>query len=159
LIEVGSGPASGLVGLVAVLVVAWGAWLSAGSSRRGPAWAETFLTSWRWMPWSLAALAVALAVLVSPIWAGVAVLYIAGVTGWLMGAVRRNLCRVKAAYGEFDPPPAGGSGRMSTYLLVGAAVLAVLAAWDTSVRGWAGAFGLVLALCLGGVGLVLRRAG
>lgn len=161
MIELGTGPASGLVGLVAVAVVAWGAWLSLGSSRRGPAWAHDALTTWKWMPWAVAALGLVLIALVKPIWAGIAVIYIAAVTGWLTRTLRRGLDRVREAYGELGPPPAGGptvSPRVSTYLLVGAAVLALLAAWDTTVRGWVGLFGLALALCLGGVGIVLRRS-
>lgn len=160
MIELGTSPATGVVGLVALAVVGWGAWLSLGSSRRGPAWAAATLSTWRWMPWAVAVLGVVLAVVVSPVWAGLAVLYIGGVTGWLMRTLRRSLERVRAAYGEFDPVPAGGGvipSRLSTYLLVGAVILALLAAWDTSVRGWAGLFGLGLALCLGGVGWLLRR--
>lgn len=112
------------------------------------------------MPWAVAGLGGVLAVVVSPVWAGLAVLYIAAVTGWLMRTLRRSLERVRATYGEFDPVPTGGGAipnRLSTYLLVGAAVLALLAIWDTSVRGWTGLFGLALALCLGGVGWALRR--
>lgn len=102
-----------------------------------------------------------MAVLVEPVWAGVGVLYVGLVTGWLMRSVRRRLDLVRQTYGDFDAPSTGSavSIRAASYLLGGAAVLAAVAVWDISVRGWSGVFGLALAACLGGAGMMLRRGG
>lgn len=151
--------ATAVIGMVAILVVSWGARLSVGSSRHGPGWAHGELARWRLMPW-LVALAGAGAVLaLEPIWVGVGVMYIAAVTGWLMRSVRRRLELVRDAYGGFDvtheengvSPPLGG------FLLMGGGVLAGLSLLDLSVRGWSGIYGLILAVCLGIVGFHLRR--
>lgn len=156
------GASTGVVGLLAVVVVGWGAWLSVGSSRRGPQWAYDSLTRWRLMPWVLTVAGAAMAVLVEPVWVGVSVAYVGLVTGFLMRSVRRRLDHVREMYGGFDAPtvaPVAVTSRVGSYLLAGAVVLALLGAWDVSVRGWSGVFGVVLAAFLGGVALVLRRTG
>lgn len=112
------------------------------------------------MPWTLAAAGAVMAGLVEPMWVGVGVAYVGLVTGWLMRSVRRRLDHVRQTYGGFDTVTvvsAAVTTRAASYLLAGSAVLAAVAAWDISVRGWSGAFGLVLAVCLGGAGLMLRR--
>lgn len=150
---------SAIVGAVAVLVVGWGVWLSIGSSRRGPGWAHSLLVAWRLLPWALGMVGIVALVVVQPLWMGVAIIYIAMVSGYLMRAVRRNLDAVRETYGEFDEIDESPiSGRVGRYLLAGAAVLAALSLWDISVRGWNGVFGFALAVFLGGAGLVLRRA-
>lgn len=162
MIPLGSGASAALVGVAAMIVVGWGAWLSIGSSRNGPDWAHSVLVRWRRLPWLAAAVGVVLAVVVAPVWVGVSVVYIGAVTGWLMRTVRRSLDRVRLVYGGFDAPAATSasvSTRAVTWLLVGSVVLAGVAVWDIAARGWSGLFGLVLAGCLGGVGLVLRRSG
>lgn len=148
-----------VVGAVAVIVVGWGVWLSIGSSRRGPGWAHSLLVGWRPLPWALAIVGVVALVVVRPLWMGVAIIYIAMVSGYLMRAVRRSLDAVREAYGEFDEIDRSPiSGRVGGYLLAGAAMLGTLSLWDISVRGWNGVFGFALAVFLGGAGLVLRRA-
>jgi hypothetical protein len=158
-VTLGAPAATAVVGSVAVAVVAWGAWLSIGSSRRGPAWAQRVLTGWRPLPWTIGVGGAAAALVVEPAWMGLGVAYIAVVTGWLMRTVRRNLEAVREAYGGFDPiAPAPISGRIATYLLGGAAVVGALAVWDIWARGWGGLFTFALAVCLAATGLFLRRA-
>jgi hypothetical protein len=144
--------------LVAVLVVGWGTWLSVGSSRHGPAWAQAVLESWRWMPWAVGGAGALLAVLAQPRWVGVAIAYIALVTGWLARSVRGRLDYVRHAYG-FDAPTAttvAQASRAGNYLLAGALALAAIGLWDMTVRGWDGVFGLILAGFLVAAGLLLR---
>lgn len=152
--------ATALVGAVAMVVVIWGAWISVGSLRRGPSWALDQLRLWKPLPWALAIGGVGAVFLVDPVWIGLGVVYIALVTGWIIWAVHRNLDRVRQVYGEFDGVSAQlPLGRMGGFLLAGAVLLGAIAIWDVSSRGWIGLFGLGLAVCLGGVGLALRRAG
>lgn len=152
--------ATAVVGAVAIIVVLWGAWISLGSLRHGPAWALDQLSLWRPLPWVLGIAGLGAVFLVDPVWVGLGVVYIALVTGWIIWAVRRNLDRVRQAYGGFDEVSSQfPMGRMGSFLVAGALLLGAIAIWDVSVRGWTGLFGLALAVCLGGVGLALRRAG
>ena len=154
----GAGGATALVGLVAVLVVGWGTWLSVGSARHGPGWAHSVLDGWRLMPWAVAGAGALLALLAEPGWAGVAIAYIGLVTGWMARSVRGRLDYVRQTYG-FDAPTATTVGqvkRAGNYLLVGALALAAVGLWDMSVRGWDGVFGLILAGFLVLAGLILR---
>ena len=150
--------ATAAVGIVAVTVAVWGGWLSLGSSRRGPGWALTVLTAWRPMPWLLAVAGSLTAILVEPAWVGIGVLYVAVVVGFLTRSVRRSLERVSDAYGLDDAPGAGApmvGGRTGRLLVAGGVLMAVLGTWDVAVRGWAGIFGVLLAVCLVGVGAVI----
>ncbi|HSJ36226.1 MAG TPA: hypothetical protein VLB85_14350 [Acidimicrobiia bacterium] len=148
-----------IVGVVAVGVAIWGTWFSVGSSRRGPTWAHARLRAWRPLPWVLGAMGIAASFLFDPAWVGLSLLYIAVVTGWLTRIVRKNLDQVRSTYGDFDEvEPTPISEQVGLYLLVGSVILAAISLWDVAVRGWGGVFGLVLAACLGGAGVVLRRA-
>lgn len=153
-----AGVATALVGMVAVLVVGWGTWLSVGSSRHGPGWAQGVLQGWRLMPWAVGGAGALLALLAEPRWAGVAIAYIGLVTGWLARSVRGRLDYVHQTYG-FDAPTATAVGQVSragNYLLVGALALVAVGLWDISVRGWDGVFGLILAGFMVVAGLLLR---
>lgn len=155
----GVGGATAAVGTTAVLVAAWGGWLSIGASRRGPGWARAHLEAWRYGPWILALAGAGAALAVVPIWVGLGILYIATVTGLLMRQVRRRLEIVEEAYGRFDSP--GGappiSRRAGAYLMGGGVVLALLGVADLLVRGWSGIFTPALAATLAVVGWVVRR--
>ncbi len=158
MIQLGPAAATVAVGAATILVASWGAWISLGSSRRGPGWALAQLE--RWQPASGAvALLGALAMLAfDPFWMGVAVAYIGAVAWWLTRTVRRHLLRARSLYGELSSPAGTGvNRRLSAYVLAGAAGLGVIAIWDTVERGWVGSFGIALALVLAWVGLRLRR--
>lgn len=141
-----------------MLVAAWGGWLSIGASRRGPGWARAHLQAWRGGPWLLALVGVGSVLTITPIWVGLGILYIAGVTGLLMRQVRRRLEVVEDAYGPFHAPADRPSTRRTgTYLLIGGAALAVLGAVDLAVRGWSGVFAVALAGILSAAGVLVRR--
>lgn len=151
--------ASVVVGAVAILVAGWGTWLSVGSSRRGAGWAHAFLVTWRWMPWAIGAAGVVLALVAEPPWVGIAVAYTGFVTAILARSVRTRLSLARDTYGAFDPPSEAAisqSATMGTYLMWGGVVLAVIAVWDVTERGWAGAFGLALAAILALAGWLVR---
>lgn len=95
-----------VVAVLVVLVSLWGIWFSRGSAQRGPAWALAQLERWRPAPWVAALLGGVALVVVDPVWLGIAVLYVAAVTGWLTRTVRLRLDSFRRSYGEFDPPPA-----------------------------------------------------
>lgn len=155
----GAGAATAVVGVVAVLVVGWGAWFSGVAARRGPGWARDHLSSGRYAPWLLGLAGAGLLLAVDPVWVGLGVLYIAAVAGFLMRQVRRRLETVEQAYGPFDEDlPARADPRgISPYLVGGGVILAILGVADLAVRGWAGGFALVLAAVLVVAGLFLRR--
>lgn len=94
------------IGALILLVGGWGAWFSSSSSRRGPAWALDQLQRFRSLPWVIAAAGLVAVVAAEPLWLGVAMLYVAGVTGWLTRTVRLRLESFRRTYGEFDPPAA-----------------------------------------------------
>lgn len=94
-----------LVGGVCVVVAVWGMWLSHGSATNGAEWGYAALNSWKPMPWIIAALGLFLLVLAEPIWIGVAVLYVAAMTGILTRSVRRRMEAVRRVYGGFDDLP------------------------------------------------------
>lgn len=154
--------ATGVVGVVAVGVAAWGGWLSLGSSARGPGWALSALSRWRPMPWSVAVAGAVLVVVVEPVWVGLGVVYVGLVVGALTFLVRRSLRRVRDVYGDFGDSSHVTPlvGRRSGWLLIaGGGVIAAIGVWDLTVRGWAGVFGVLLAACLAVVGwIVLRRS-
>lgn len=153
-----TGAATVLVGGVAVLVAAWGAWFSSRSSRDGPRWARDHLGRWRLAPWLLGLLGLGATMAFDPVWPGLGVLYIAAVTGFLMRQVRRRLEAVERAYGPFEEGLAARSSapRMGFYLMGGGTVLALLGVADVAVRGWSGAFALALAGILVMAGLFVR---
>lgn len=92
------------IAVVVLGVGAWGLWLSRASARLGPEWALGQLHRFRPVPWVLGVAGVAAAAVLEPIWLGVAVLYVAAVTGWLTRSVRKRLEAVRQTYGGFDVP-------------------------------------------------------
>ncbi len=96
---------------------------------------------------------------VAPAWVGVGVVYVALVMGWLSRSVRRRLHMVREAFGGFDAGVSnpGLTRRTGGWLVVVALALGGLAAWDMTVRGWVGGFGLAIALFSGVVGVVMVR--
>lgn len=142
-----------------MLVAVWGGWLSIGASHNGPDWARSHLHAWRYGPWMLALGGAGVALAITPVWVGIALLYIAAVTGFLMRQLRRRLEVIEETYGPFERPAAAlaVSRRTGAYLLVGGAVLTVLAVADLAVRGWNGLFALALAATLLVAGFLMRR--
>ena len=160
MITLQTGGATAAVGVVALLVAAWGAWLSLESSRRGPGWALAVVERWRPMPWIVVVVGGVALVAVDPVWVGAGILYVGLVVLVLTSMLRRSLGRVHEAYGGFDPsaasrPALGPSAGRA--LLAGGAVIAGLGVWDVAVRGWSGVFALGLAACLAAVGATLLR--
>lgn len=157
MIGLGLAAATTTVGGVTILVAFWGAWISLGSSRQGPAWALSQLERWQPAIAGMVAVGAAAALAVDPFWMGLAVAYVGLVAWWLTRTVRRHLLRAQSLYGTLSSPDtARVSHRASGYVLGGAVALGVVAVWDVIQRGWVGSFGVALALVLAWVGLRLR---
>ena len=100
------GPEAGLVivGLAVTVVAAWGSWMSIRSAARGPRWALAHLATVR--PFGLAGVVagLVLSVAISPLWAGLAVLYVAVTVLALSAMLRRALVRLDTAGGLDELP-------------------------------------------------------
>lgn len=154
----GQGAVSVVLGGFAVGVIAWGAYISAGSARNGPSWAHRRLAVTRWLPWTIGLAGAALLVLVRPWWLGAVVAYMGVVAGWLRYRAFRTVDQVLVEYGEPPATPAL-SPRTPGILLAAAAVIGVLAVIDITVRGWIGLFGLGVAAVVGWAALRMRPRG
>jgi len=151
-IELSSEGAVVAVGLVVVAAIGWAANLSVRSALEGPGWALAHLrVSTRYFMLVLIAGAVLL-VVVSPVWVGLAVTYVAFMVWFLAGLLRRSLTRTEDAQG-FDELPmerrleiVSKSRRLIVVTAVGI-VLIGLASLPASQA--AGAVGVALGVVLG----------
>lgn len=104
MIHLGLGPALWVAVAVPVLVIAWSMLFAARSAVAGPAWALRHL---RVAAPSLAAgvvVGVAAALVATPFWLGIAIMYPFAVGAWLATSRRRQLSIVEAdgGFGEVD---------------------------------------------------------
>ena len=80
--------------------------IGGGLAGLSAAWALEQLHRFRPIPWAIGAVGLGGLLAVEPQWLGIAVLYVAGVSGWLTRTVRLRLDAFRQTYGEFDSPPA-----------------------------------------------------
>lgn len=150
------GTAAAVVGAFAAAVIAWGAFISAGSARHGPRWARRRLAASRLLPWALGVGAAAFILLTRPWWVGAVIAYMAVVVGWLRRWALRSVDQALAEYGEppaSQPVPARTVGMLG----VAAGVIAVLSLVQIIAGGWVGALGLAAAASLAGAAVQMRR--
>jgi hypothetical protein len=149
MIELGPDAAIMVAGLVAVVAVGWGANLSVRSAANGPQWAMEHLTGLRRLWPFLMGLGVVAMIVFSPIWIGLAVIYIVAALWFLSASLLRNLHRLHTLEGFID---IGVERRIEIlararrYLIGGGALLGVLGAASLAygIIGW-------VAILLGGV--------
>lgn len=126
----------------------WGGMVSVRAATRGPQWALDHLR--KALPIALMLLVIggAFLLLVSPGWVGAALVYVFGLVAWMARSVARSLEKVREA-GGFTPLSPGRQAvilsRTARWLLIGGGVIAAVAVYDFSWRGWPAVFDLVLA--------------
>jgi hypothetical protein len=102
--ELGQDAALLVLGLAVIVVVAWGASISVRSASRGPRWALDHLAAVRPAIFGGVILGLVLTAVVSPLWVGLAVLYVALTVLLLSSMLRRSLTRLEEAGGLDDLP-------------------------------------------------------
>ena len=147
--------------LIAVsLAAGWGAFLSIRSAESGPVWARRHLMASSIAGGVVTAVGLIVALFVGPVWMGLGVAYIGAVIAFLSWMVNRSLRRA-ARLGLDEPLPVARRRavlRKAARGLLGAAgAVAVVAAFDISVRGAIALADLVLVLALAVPGLVAFR--
>jgi hypothetical protein len=139
-----------VAGFVTTVAVAWGAFLSVRSAANGPQWAFDHLSSLRKVWPALALIGVAAMFVFSPVWIGLATLYVVAALWFLSALLLRNLHRLKAMEGFID---IGAERRREIvvrarrFLIAGGAVMIALgiAIMEFGVVAWIGvALGAVL---------------
>jgi hypothetical protein len=93
-----------VLGMAVIVVVAWGASISVRSASRGPRWALDHLATVRPAIFGGVILGLVLTAVVSPLWVGLAVLYVALTVLLLSSMLRRSLTRLEEAGGLDDLP-------------------------------------------------------
>ena len=137
------GPDAALVvaGIAAILAVGWGANLSVRSAANGPQWAMEHLTGLRRLWPGLIGLGVLAMVVFSPIWVGLAVIYIVAALWFLSATLLRNLHRLHTLEGFVDIGLERRTeilAKARRYLIGGGVVLGVLGAASLTygIVGW-----------------------
>ncbi|HEY5652236.1 MAG TPA: hypothetical protein VIW46_12365, partial [Acidimicrobiia bacterium] len=102
MIDVSAEVAIAVVGLVAVVAVGWGANLSVRSATNGPEWALEHLSGLRRVWPALIGVGVVSTALLSPIWLGLALVYIVAAVWFLSASLLRNLHRLQNLDGFAD---------------------------------------------------------
>ena len=154
--------AQGVYVLAALATAAglWAASITVGSATRGADWALKTLPLW--IRWSvvLAVLGVVVVVVVSPVWVGFGVVYLAGVVAWTARSVVGGLKRLQEA-GAYEPLPAARQAalvrRVSFWILVVAGLGGAVSVIDIESRGGVALWDLVLVGVLAVAGMLYRR--
>lgn len=144
MIEIGSEAALVVVGIAVTIVTAWGASISIRSASRGPRWALEHLAAVRAWIFAGVATGVVITAAVSPLWAGLATLYVALTVLLLSAMLRRALVRLDDAGGLDGLPIARRRQivqRARTMILVAGVVVAAIGVGGTLAG--AGAVGWV----------------
>ena len=140
----------------------WGGLVSVRAATRGPQWALDHLKKSYPIMIGLVVAGIGVTLLVSPAWVGISLVYVTGIIAWMARTVSRSLGRVRAA-GTFEPLPPDRQAaillRAARWLLIGGAVIVVVAIVDYAWRGWPAAFDLILAAALLVPGLRIRKQG
>ena len=151
-----------IAALAGVLGGLWGGLVSVRAATRGPQWALDHLKKSYPIMIGLVVVSIAVMLLVSPGWLGISLVYVAGIMAWMARTVSRSLERVRVA-GTFEPLPADRQAaillRVARWLLIGGAVIVIVAIVDYAWRGWPAAFDLVLAAALLVPGFRIRKQG
>ncbi len=157
MIELSSDAGIAVAGLVAIAAVAWGANLSVRSAANGPEWALAHLGRLRLVWPGLIGLGVVVMLALSPIWIGLAVIYVVATMWFLAASLLRNLHRIQNLDGFVDigaERRAEILGRAKRYLIGGGAALGLVGAALLSfgIIGWVV---IVLGVVLVGTALLL----
>ncbi|NNC39191.1 MAG: hypothetical protein HKN95_00755 [Acidimicrobiia bacterium] len=154
--------AQGVYTLAALATVAglWASFITVGSATRGAEWALKTLPVWFRVGIVFGALGLVAVVIVSPIWVGFGLAYLAGVVAWTARTVAGGLEKLKEA-GAYETLPAARQAalirRVSFWLLVVAALGAAVVVIDVESRGGVALWDLVLVGVLAIAGVLYRR--
>jgi hypothetical protein len=102
MIELSDDAAIAVAGVVVILAVGWGANMSVRSAANGPQWAMDHLSGLRRVWPGLVGLGVVAMVVFSPIWLGLAVVYVVASIWFLSATLLRNLHRLHTLEGFAD---------------------------------------------------------
>ena len=146
-----------VAGLVVILAVGWGANMSVRSAANGPQWAMEHLNGLRRLWPGLIALGVVATVAFTPIWLGLAVVYVVASVWFLSATLLRNLHRLHTLDGFVDIGIERRTeilARARRYLIGGGVVMALLGAASLTygVVGWVA---ILLGVVLIGTALLL----
>lgn len=148
-----------VVGIAAASAIGWAVNLSLRSVVRGPSWALSHLRGAGRLLMALLLAGVLVLILVDPVWAGLAVLYVGVMVWFLAGLLRRNLARLERTHGFDEVPPERKAeivSRSRRFLFIVAAGVAVVgvAVWGASpaTAGVAITIGVMLAVAAWRVG-------
>ena len=129
MISIGADAALFIVGVAVTVVAAWGSSISIRSASRGPRWALEHLAAIRPYVFGAVVVGLLLTIAVSPLWTGLAVLYVT-LTVLLMAAMlRRALVRLEEAGGLDELPVERRRQivqRSRTVILIAGAVLTAI---------------------------------
>jgi len=138
----------------------WGGLVSVRAATKGPQWALDHLKKSNPMMLVLVVASISVMFLVSPGWVGISLVYVSGVIAWMARTVSKSLEKVRLA-GTFEPiPPDRQSAilsRVSRWLLIGGALIVLIAGFDYTWRGWPAVFDLALAAVLLVPGFRIRK--
>lgn len=157
MIALGDDAAIAVAGLVVIIAVGWGANMSVRSAANGPQWAMQHLSGLRRLWPGLIGLGVVAAVLFSPIWLGLAIIYVVASVWFLSATLLRNLHRLHTLEGFVDIGIERRTeilARARRYLIGGGVALGVLGA-ATLAYGIVGWVAILLGLVLVGTALLL----
>ena len=160
LVEVSLETGAVIAAFAGVLGGLWGGMVSVRSATKGPQWALDYLKKSYPILLVLLVASIAVTLLVSPGWVGISLVYVTGIIAWMPRSVSKSLERVRTA-GTFEPLPpdrqAAILARASRWLLIGGAVIVLIAILDFTWRGWPAVFDLALAVVLVVPGLRIRK--
>ncbi|MEX2280374.1 MAG: hypothetical protein WEA76_09850 [Acidimicrobiia bacterium] len=134
MIELGPDFALVIVGVAVSVVAAWGSSISIRSAARGPRWALDHLARIRPFLFGGVVAGVFLTIVVRPLWAGLATLYVALTMLFLAAMLRRTLLRLDDAGGLGELPIERRRKivqRARTLILVAGVVLAAIGVGGT----------------------------
>lgn len=157
MIDLGPDAAIVVAGLAVIVAVGWGANLSVRSAANGPQWAMEHLGGLRKLWPGLIGLGVLATIVFSPIWVGLAVVYVVAAMWFLSATLLRNLHRLHTLEGFVDigaQRRAEILGRARRYLIGGGLALGLLggASLTYGIVGWVA---ILLGLVLVGTGVLL----
>ncbi len=157
MISVGADVAISVAGLVAVVAVGWGANLSVRSATNGPEWALQHLSGLRRLWPGLIVLGVLSLAVFSPIWLGLALIYIVATVWFLSASLLRNLHRIQNLDGFVDIGVERRTqivAKARRYLIAGGVLMGVLGAIAVGF-GAIGWIAILMGLVLVGTALLL----